>query len=491
MAPIKSVAIIGAGPAGAIAVDAFAQEKAFHVIKVFERQEKAGGCWVSRDNESEIIWDFEKLASRSADAPLNIPDRLPGYAPTSSQHRFIDSPVYPTLETNVDDTVMAYSQEPIPAIRSEWSITRHGHDTPFRHHSVIRQYIEDLLNRNGYQNLVQYSTTVEKAAKDSASDKWVLTLRKCGSADGLDYWWTETFDAVVIASGHYAVPYIPEITGLRQFAAAYLGSVEHTKQYRDPEKYRGKRVIVVGASVSAADTAVSLIDTAESPIYAVVRGRYNPYFGDEAFKHPKIQRRAPISHISSSNGDRTVHFADGTSVADVDHIIFGTGFTWTLPFLPDVATRNNRVPDLYQHVFYQSDPTLVFLGAVGAGLTFKVFEWQAVAAARVLAGKATLPPVEEQRKWEVNRIARKGDGSSFMVLNPDFEEYFEQLRLLAGEPGEGEPGRRLPKFDQAWKDNFDAGHERRIRMWMAANAAAIGELQDQGTEGTRERPNKL
>jgi len=45
MRPVKSVAIIGTGPAGAIAVDAFAQEKAFDVIRVFERREKAGGCW--------------------------------------------------------------------------------------------------------------------------------------------------------------------------------------------------------------------------------------------------------------------------------------------------------------------------------------------------------------------------------------------------------------------------------------------------------------
>jgi cation diffusion facilitator CzcD-associated flavoprotein CzcO len=46
MAPrVKSVAIIGAGPAGAIAVDAFAQEQAFDRIRVFERREKAGGCW--------------------------------------------------------------------------------------------------------------------------------------------------------------------------------------------------------------------------------------------------------------------------------------------------------------------------------------------------------------------------------------------------------------------------------------------------------------
>lgn len=45
MAQIKSIAVIGAGPAGAIAVDALAQENAFDVIRVFERQEKAGGCW--------------------------------------------------------------------------------------------------------------------------------------------------------------------------------------------------------------------------------------------------------------------------------------------------------------------------------------------------------------------------------------------------------------------------------------------------------------
>jgi len=114
--------------------------------------------------------------------------------------------------------------------------------------------------------------------------------------------------------------------------------------------------------VSGADTAVSLIDIAETPINAVVRGRYNAYFGDEAFKHPKIKLRPPISHISTHN--RTVFFEDGTSISDVDHIIFGTGYTWTLPFLPDVEIRNNRVPGLYLHIFHMQDPTLAFIGAV-------------------------------------------------------------------------------------------------------------------------------
>lgn len=45
MSPIKSVAVVGAGPSGAIAVDALMQEKTFDVVRVFERQEMADGCW--------------------------------------------------------------------------------------------------------------------------------------------------------------------------------------------------------------------------------------------------------------------------------------------------------------------------------------------------------------------------------------------------------------------------------------------------------------
>jgi cation diffusion facilitator CzcD-associated flavoprotein CzcO len=43
--PAKRVAVIGAGPAGAIAVDALVQEQCFEVIRVFERREGPGGCW--------------------------------------------------------------------------------------------------------------------------------------------------------------------------------------------------------------------------------------------------------------------------------------------------------------------------------------------------------------------------------------------------------------------------------------------------------------
>jgi cation diffusion facilitator CzcD-associated flavoprotein CzcO len=45
MVAINRVAVIGAGPAGAITIDALAKENKFDLIRVFERREAPGGCW--------------------------------------------------------------------------------------------------------------------------------------------------------------------------------------------------------------------------------------------------------------------------------------------------------------------------------------------------------------------------------------------------------------------------------------------------------------
>jgi hypothetical protein len=376
--------------------------------------------------------------------------------------------VYPYLETNVDSIPMSFSEETIADCASELSISKHGTDTPFRHHSTIRKYVEALVDRNGYDKLISYNTTVELAEK--VGNEWRLILNKDGDVRGEDEWWEERFDAVVVASGHFNVPYIPAIEGLADLERAHPGSVKHSKMFRGRDSFRGKRVVVVGASVSAADIAYDLVGTSSDPVYAVILGHnVNGYFGDVAFQHPGITQKPSISHIITTNGERTVHFIDGTSVRDVDAIIFGTGYSWSLPFLPNVEIRNNRVPGLYQQVVYQKDPSLLFIGAVGAGLTFKVFEWQAVLAARILAGRATLPAIEEQQRWEQDRMAKKGDGAAFSMIFPDFEDYFETLRRLAGDDG---PGRKLPRFEKMWFDVFMAGHELRKKWWQEENEKA-------------------
>ncbi|KAK4183023.1 hypothetical protein QBC35DRAFT_508890 [Podospora australis] len=463
--PVKRVAVIGVGPAGAIAIDALAQEKVFDVIRVFERREEAGGCWIGDKIRPSTLTNFSCLAKRTADKPLPIPQTLPAQVPKSDRPRFSESSVYPYLETNVDHIPMSFSREPIPADKTEKSIALHGEDTPFRHWTVMQRYIKSLIERNGYEDLISYSTTVERVEKVGA--EWKVVLRKEGKEK--DYWWVEYFDAVVVASGHYWVPYIPAIEGLEEFEKGRPGSVIHSKHFRGRDHYKGKRVVVVGASVSAADIAFDLAHskTAALPVHTITIGHAaNGYFGGGAFEHPRIQQHPSIKSVCPRT--RTVHLVDGNSIPNVDSIIFGTGYSWTLPFLPQVEIRNNRVPKLYQHVVYQSDPTLLFVGAVGAGLTFKIFEWQAVLAASVLAGRAKLPSAQEMKEWEENRIKVKGDGVKFTMVFPDFEEYFEEVRKLAGEPVDGK-GRKLPKFQREWYRAFMDGHELRKQMWQRIN----------------------
>jgi hypothetical protein len=61
-------------------------------------------------------------------------------------------------------------------------------------------------------------------------------------------------------------------------------------------------------------------------------------------------------------------FEDGSYLDDVDHVLFGTGYTFSVPFLPKVQERikksNCRLPGVYQHTWNIEDPSLTFIGQV-------------------------------------------------------------------------------------------------------------------------------
>lgn len=125
----------------------------------------------------------------------------------------------------------------------------HGADTPFRHWQVLKRYVAELFNRQGYGALVEYGTCVERIVKEGG--EWVLTLRKevvapSEAEEGSEVeeeeeeWWTERFDGVVVASGHFNVPWIPAVEGLEEFEKARPGSVLHSKMFRGRDAFQGK-----------------------------------------------------------------------------------------------------------------------------------------------------------------------------------------------------------------------------------------------------------
>lgn len=104
-------------------------------------------------------------------------------------------------------------------------------------------------------------------------------------------------------------------------------------------------------------------------------------------------------------------------------------------------------------------------------------------AARFLAGRIELPSKEEQVRWEEERIAKKGDGVPFTALYPDFEQYFEEVREMAGEPvdegdGKGVKGRQLVRWEKSWREGFDRAHLSRIEMWKRGNEEARARIKE-------------
>lgn len=407
----RRVAVIGAGPAGAIATDALVKEHTFGTIRVFERQSIAGGTWlvahgqifydgflfltvisprVFQRKESHEIPNLRSLLEKGSDlnvkAPLNFPFKTSKREDVSSHRlRYSDTAAHEHLHSNLPPSIMAFSQEPIPEVLSEQTRLAFGPTSPFRHRELIRDWVEAILDRGGHKHLVEYNTTVELAEKQG--DEWVLTLRKEGPDDSDDYWWQERFDSLVVATGHYYVPFVPNIPGLAEYVEEYPERITHSKYYQDKSRFTDKvspnwfydldefihnisaltvfrkwqRVIVVGGSVSAFDAVHDIRRVSKLPLISSLR-KASPIFGPAAFAHPNVVNRPHISAFDANTGRIT--FADGTSVDDVDVVLFATGYEFSFPFLPGVKPVNGRIPGLYQHVFSTCDPTLAFLGMV-------------------------------------------------------------------------------------------------------------------------------
>jgi hypothetical protein len=147
-----------------------------------------------------------------------------------------------------------------PQISTELPDVRYDPDTPWvvSNHAVqrhVRSYASHhCLNSNDHcpttasaPPVTSYSTRVEKLEKNAEAHTWVLTLRRLErlheSHRILAEWWTETFDAVVLATGPYTAPHVPDIDGIVDWSKAMEGgqySVYHSQAYRHPERYANK-----------------------------------------------------------------------------------------------------------------------------------------------------------------------------------------------------------------------------------------------------------
>lgn len=168
-----------------------------------------------------------------------MPDTIPSFAPPAPEDTTRRTATYDALDSNVGSEVMAFTHTPFPQVNSALTTERFGPNNPTHPWRVVAGYLEDLFAP--YLHLVTLNTTLEKLEKQG--DEWVLTLRQSGRkyrGQEVDYWWTERFDAVIVASGHYTVPNVPHIPGIGEFAKKYPTKLEHSKQFRNINDYVDK-----------------------------------------------------------------------------------------------------------------------------------------------------------------------------------------------------------------------------------------------------------
>jgi thioredoxin reductase len=271
---------------------------------------------------------------------------------------------------------------------------------PFR--TQILEYLKEY--GNDVKHLVELNKEVLKVEKHG---KWCLTVRNLRDPSKVS---VENFDVVAVATGsvtiddliigHYDIPLIPSVTGIKTFP---IDKISHAKYFRHPSIYKGKNILLVGNGPSAADLANQLLHYAHS-VRRSVRSEPNAL----AVTNPKIQDIAPLKQFDKN----TVELADGTTLQDIDMVIFCTGYLYSLPMFPKesgfVTPDGSYVHQLYQHTFYVEDPTLVFMGLPKQVIPFPTFQNQAIVVVKIWAQKLFLPSCEVMRKDEFVRLEKKG-----------------------------------------------------------------------------------
>jgi len=419
-------------------------EDHFETIDVFEQQACFGGCW-----------NYSDYAHGSIDIPQMDPNQPldePIWRPTECKNDFngtkqatFDSPMYERLETNIPHVIMKHSDA--PCLEDDQLF-------PSRERVIeyLRRYAEDV------RYLVHFQTQVVDIRKISQDDHdvWLVKAKdlQSNTVSGRAY------DAVVVANGHYAVPKLPNIKGIREWNQANPGVIAHSKFYRRPDSYANKKVIIVGNSASGVDIASQIAPVAKHPILISIRSK-SPLAYEAEYREDVAQI---TEFLPSSQGTRAVRFADGRVESGVDAILFATGYFYSLPFLsslkPKLISSGERVQHLYKHLFYIHDTSLAFVGLPSKIIPFRTFEGQAAVIARVWSDKLELPPVQEMKKWEESVIADWGAGKAFHVLNfpEDFDYHNEMVdwSKQARDPGGGKIPPRWNERETWTRKRFSA-----------------------------------
>uniref|UniRef100_G3TT90 Flavin-containing monooxygenase n=1 Tax=Loxodonta africana TaxID=9785 RepID=G3TT90_LOXAF len=402
----KRVAIIGAGVSGLASIRSCLEEGLKPTC--FEKSDDVGGLWKFSDQPEEGRASiFQSVFTNSSKEMICFPD-------------FPYSDDYPN----------------------------------YTHHSKIQEHIKAFAQKKNLLRYIQSETLVSSIKKCPGflvTGQWDIVIEKDGKQE------STTFDAVMICSGHRVYPNLPtnSFPGLEKFQGNYL----HSRNYKDREAFKGKRVLVIGLGNSGCDIAVELSSLAAQVMISTRSGSWvmsrvwddgypwdmvcvtrftsflqnalPPFVSDWLYvknmntwfkrknyglmplngplrKEPVFNDELPSRILCGTVSikpnvkqftETSAVFEDGTVFEAIDSVIFATGYDYAYPFLDDsiIKSRNNEVT-LFKGIFppQMEKSTLAMIGFVQSlGAAVPTVDLQTHWAAKVFANSCTLPTMKE------------------------------------------------------------------------------------------------
>lgn len=403
----ERVAIIGAGPCGMAQLHAFeeARKQGVNVPETvcFEKQDNWGGLW-------NYTW---RTGLDEHGEPVH-----------GSMYRYLWSNAPKELLEFADYTFDDHFGGPIPS---------------FPPREVLYDYITGRAKRNNIERHIQFSTAVRWVERDDDTGRFRVTVENLENNDSR----TETFDYVVVATGHFSVPNVPYYPGFERFP----GRILHSHDFRDAQEFTGKRLLVMGSSYSAEDIALQCRKYGSGPV--TITYRTNPM----NFDWPEGVEEVP--QLSRMEG-KTAHFSDG-STREVDAIILCTGYKHSFPFMADniklVTSNRMWTDDLYKGVFWMDDPNVMYLGMQDQYYTFTHFDAEAWLARDYMIGRFTMP----------DRAERERDFDQWRAREETLQDAFDDIDFQADHLADLVALTDYPDFDidltrdifKAWEHHKD------------------------------------
>ncbi|TDU02143.1 trimethylamine monooxygenase [Streptomyces sp. 846.5] len=345
---MSRIAVIGAGPSGLAQLHAFEEARRSGAdvpeIVCFEKQSDWGGLW-------NYTW---RTGLDEHGDPVH-----------GSMYRYLWSNGPKECLEFSDYTFDEHFGGPIPS---------------FPPREVLYDYITGRAKKSNVRQYIQFDTAVRRISFDAASDTFQVTVESYGDRSAR----TEEFDRVIIGTGHFSIPNMPEYPGFDTFP----GRVLHSHDFRDATEFADKDLLILGSSYSAEDIALQTLKYGARSITISYRNQPMGFgWPDGISEVPALDRVE----------GRTAHFTDGTA-RDVDAIVLCTGYRHHFPFVDEelrLSTGNMLYPaDLYKGVVWTPNPRLMYLAMQDQYYTFTMFDAQAFYVRDVVLGRIPLPSAD-------------------------------------------------------------------------------------------------